>query len=66
MDDAMDIVELANELASIATVTTDPATARRSLEIVERLLAEAGLSRDEDGGGEPPTGWLSGPSCASA
>jgi len=55
-----DLIELARELARLASTTTDPVTARRLVEIVERLLTEAGLPPDEHGGGEPPTGWLPG------
>ena len=66
MSGAEDFVELARELASIASATTDPATARRLIEIVERLLAEAGLPPGEQGGGDTPAGWLSEPVCEAA
>ncbi|HTI79815.1 MAG TPA: hypothetical protein VL614_05130 [Acetobacteraceae bacterium] len=66
MTGAEDFVELARELASIASATTDPAAARRLVEIVERLLSEAGLPPGEQGGGETPTGWLSEPVCDAA
>jgi hypothetical protein len=61
-----DFVELARELAGLASMTTDPVTARRLIEIVERLLAEAGLPPDEEGepgGGDLPVGWFSEPVC---
>lgn len=62
MSDVTDIVELATELAGIASATTDPETARRLMVIVRRLLSEADLPSDDDeGGGETPTGWLSEP-----
>jgi hypothetical protein len=61
MNDAPDIVELATELAGIASATSDPETARRLMVVVERLLAAAGLPREEEGGGEVPTGWLAEP-----
>jgi hypothetical protein len=55
MNGPIDIVDLAEELARIAAATTDRETARRLMEIVERLLGAAGMSRDgEPGGGEPP------------
>lgn len=43
MNDKTDIVELARELAEIARTTTDQETGRRLVELVERLLGEAGL-----------------------
>ncbi len=61
-----DFVELARELASLASTTSDPVTARRLMDIVERLLGEAGLPPCEHGGGDTPTGWLSEPMCESA
>jgi hypothetical protein len=61
MDDMPDIVELATELAAIASATTDPATARSLMEMVQRLLIEAGLPMDDRGSGETPTGSLSEP-----
>ncbi len=66
MGDLMDIVDLATELARIASKTTDPAAARRLMAIVRRLLSEAGLPHDDDGGGEAPTGSLSEPACEAA
>ena len=51
MGDLTDIVELATELARIASGTTDPAAARRLMAIVRRLLSEAGLPNDDEGGG---------------
>jgi len=61
-----DVVELARELAEIARTTIDPDTARLLMEVVDRLLTEAGLPPDGGaGGGEPPTSWISEPAeCA--
>ncbi len=46
MNDTIDIVELARGLAEIARTTTDQQTGRLLLEIIERLLREAGLPPD--------------------
>jgi len=43
MNDRIDIVELARELAEIARTTTDQKTGRLLMELIERLLQEAGL-----------------------
>ena len=43
MNTKIDIVELARELAEIASRCTDPDTGRRLMEMIERLLREAGL-----------------------
>jgi hypothetical protein len=43
MHDAIDLVELAHEIATIASTTTDPETGRRLLELVEKLMRVAGL-----------------------
>ena len=59
MSGAEDFVDLARELASLASTTSDPATARQLMKIVERLLGEAGLPPCENGGGDLPSGWLS-------
>lgn len=48
MMDKIDPMELARELARIASTTTDEETGRRLMEIVERILQAAGLPR---GGG---------------
>jgi hypothetical protein len=59
----MDLLDLADELAEIARVTNDPATGRRLMQLVNRLLTAAGLP-PEAGGGETPDHWLSEPVCA--
>jgi hypothetical protein len=43
MSDKADSVSLARELAHIASTTTDPETARQLMELVDRLLTQAGL-----------------------
>lgn len=43
MSDRIDIVELAREIAKIASKTDDAETGRLLMELVERLLKEAGL-----------------------
>jgi hypothetical protein len=43
MSDRIDVVELAREIAKIASTTTDPETGRLLMELVERLLEQAGL-----------------------
>ena len=43
MTDKIDVVELAHELARIASATRDPETGRQLMGIVERILAAAGL-----------------------
>ena len=40
---AMDIVELAHDLAAIASGTTDPEMGHQLMEVVERILRAAGL-----------------------
>jgi hypothetical protein len=63
----LDPLELAHELAEIARTTRDSETGTRLLELVKRLLADAGLPDDDDiGGGEPPTHWMCVPDCAPA
>jgi hypothetical protein len=52
MNTLVDAVTLARELAEIARTTTDVRTGRQLMEVVNRLLTEAGLS--PDGGGETP------------
>jgi hypothetical protein len=61
MVDVNDYAELATELARIASETTDLNTGLRLMDIVHRLLTEAGLPEADEGGGETPTGWLSEP-----
>jgi hypothetical protein len=46
MNDKTDLVELARALAEIAKTTTDQKTGRLLLELIERLLREAGLPPD--------------------
>ena len=46
MSAKIDNVELARALAEIARTTTDQNTARLLLELIERLLREAGLPPD--------------------
>ena len=48
MSGRMDIVELAREIAKIASATKDEETARLLLGIVERLLRSAGLPSSND------------------
>jgi hypothetical protein len=48
MSDKFDVVELARELAKIASATKDQETARRLMELVERLLNAAGLPSGHD------------------
>jgi hypothetical protein len=43
MSDRIDVVELAHEIAKIASTTTDPDTGRQLMKLVERLLGQAGL-----------------------
>jgi hypothetical protein len=47
MSDPIDVVELARELARIASTTHDRETARLLLEVIERLLGAAGLPGGE-------------------
>jgi hypothetical protein len=48
MSDRVDIVELAREIAKIASATTDSETAQLLLVVVERLLRAAGLPSGDD------------------
>jgi hypothetical protein len=43
MTKRIDVVELAHELSKIASTTSDPATGRQLMEVVERILRAAGL-----------------------
>jgi hypothetical protein len=43
MSEKVDIVNLAHELAEIASTTSDPETGRRLMEVVEKILRAAGL-----------------------
>lgn len=43
MSDPLDVLELARELARLASTTSDQETGRRLMELVERLLRTAGL-----------------------
>jgi hypothetical protein len=61
----IDLSDLADELAEIARTTTDAQAGARLMEVVERLLEEAGF-RGGEGGGEPPSDWLSYPVCCPA
>ena len=62
MGDSNEIVELACEITEIARTTTDPATGWLLMELVERLLMEAGLPpEDAEGGGESSSPWVSEP-----
>jgi hypothetical protein len=61
MTEQISIVELAHELAAIASTTMDPETGRLLTELVERLLEAAGLPPDDEGGGELPSEWYSAP-----
>ncbi|MGC1409459.1 MAG: hypothetical protein WA864_11000 [Acetobacteraceae bacterium] len=63
MTGKIDLQQLAYEIAAIASATTDPETGRLLAELVKKLLEAAGLPRDDDeeGGGEPPTQWISAP-----
>ncbi len=40
---AIDLVQLACDIAAIASTTADPETGRRLVELVDRLLTTAGL-----------------------
>jgi hypothetical protein len=62
----IDPMGLAREIAEIARTTTDPVTARRLLEVADRLLTEAGLPDGSEGGGELPPGPLHMPQLALA
>jgi hypothetical protein len=44
-----DPIEIADTLAEIARQTQDPATGRRLMELVDRLLTEAGLPVERPG-----------------
>ncbi len=62
MTGEIDLQDLAYELAAIASATKDPATGQRLAELVKRLFEAAGLPKDdEEGGGQPPTQWISAP-----
>jgi hypothetical protein len=62
MNEQINIVELAHEIAAIAGTTTDPETGRLLTELVGRLLEAAGLPpEDGEGGGELPSHWNSAP-----
>jgi hypothetical protein len=43
MANNIDLEEFARTIAEIASTTNDPDTARRLIELVERLLRDAGL-----------------------
>jgi hypothetical protein len=43
MPQTIDLVELTHELAKIASSTTDPNTGRHLMELIERLMRQAGL-----------------------
>jgi hypothetical protein len=43
MTDAIDPIDLAHQLARVASESAEPRTASRLMEVVERLLTEAGL-----------------------
>jgi hypothetical protein len=47
MANEVDLEKLAHEVAEIAATTNDPDTAQRLMELVERLLREAGLRRPD-------------------
>jgi hypothetical protein len=62
MSEQISISELAREIATIASATTDAETGRLLTELVGRLLEAAGLPpADEEGGGELPSHWNSAP-----
>jgi hypothetical protein len=50
MSDKVDIVELAREIARIASKTSDPETGLLLIELVERLLRTVGMSPGSDQG----------------
>jgi hypothetical protein len=50
MNSNSDIVELASEIAEIARTTTDPEAGRRLMQLVHRLLTEAGLDPEQNQG----------------
>jgi hypothetical protein len=64
MTDRTDLENVASEIAEIARTTKDLETGRRLMELVARLLTEAGLS--PGGGGQPPSDWLMEPICSPA
>jgi hypothetical protein len=43
----LDPIEIADAIAAIASTTLEPETARQLMELVERLLAAAGLPPDD-------------------
>ena len=61
--DATELVELARELAAIASTTTDPETGRQLMDVVARLLSDAGLPQldDDSGGNRPPGRYMTCP-----
>jgi len=63
----IDPLEVADELAEIASTTTDAATGEKLVKLIERLLAANGLPPDsQTGGGMPPSRLLSEPVCEPA
>jgi len=61
-NDNIDLVDLAHQLAEIASTTTDRDTGQLLTELVKWLLEQAGLPPDHDaGGGAPPSHWVSDP-----
>ncbi|MGC1409458.1 MAG: hypothetical protein WA864_10995 [Acetobacteraceae bacterium] len=48
MSDKIDVIELAREIARIASTTNDPETGRLLLELIERLLQAIGLPPGND------------------
>jgi hypothetical protein len=62
----IDLSDLADELAEIARTTTDAQAGARLMEVVERLLVEAGLLRGDEGGGELPSNGQPAPEYSPA
>ena len=60
MINSIDPVDLANEIAEIASTTNDSEIGRRLVELVKRLLEAAGLPDNDKGGGDGlPSPWFS-------
>ncbi|HME24689.1 MAG TPA: hypothetical protein VKI44_25725 [Acetobacteraceae bacterium] len=56
MNNKIDLEELAREIAEIASSTNDSDTGRQLMELVERLLTEAGLTPANSGCNQAASG----------